>query len=167
VRGGEVSFFFFFPEMSFFQRLSVSSPTLVGGGGGALGLRTPTAIFPFRASTYAPVVNPARQPPVSMSSLFNLSQQRAYKPHSLEAQLSGRKQSSVGRSIFVNWSVAHAYMELRNVLQESKVRETVRHQMWFESKHDKRRRKRKEAEWRMYKIYMKEQIAIAKNYSFR
>jgi hypothetical protein len=64
-------------------------------------------------------------------------------------------------------SVAAAYSKLRNILQESKVRETVKFQERFERRHDKKKRKRNAAEWRQYMAFLKKQVQMAKDLEFK
>ena len=58
--------------------------------------------------------------------------------------------SDVGRSFRVTSNSNFAFKSLRDLLNESNLRQTVRLQQRFESKPDKRRRKRKENDWRLY-----------------
>ncbi|KAI9332663.1 hypothetical protein BDR26DRAFT_869121 [Obelidium mucronatum] len=89
---------------------------------------------------------------------------RAYSPH--RPQLLTYR--NVGRSVPVRGlSPALAYFQLKEILAESKVRETVRFQEWFESKPDKRRRKRKEADWRKYLEHVKQQVVLAQDLAWR
>ena len=55
-----------------------------------------------------------------------------------------------GRAFRVSGNSNFAYKSLRDLLNESNLRQTVRQQQRFESKPDKRRRKRKEGDWRLY-----------------
>ncbi|KAJ3110246.1 hypothetical protein HDU96_006771 [Phlyctochytrium bullatum] len=88
---------------------------------------------------------------------------RGYKVHMYPK--SGREH---GRSVAVGgMSLSMAYRKLRDVLSESRVRETVRYQERFERNHDKKRRKRKQAEWRKYLTHVKTQVTKAKDLSFR
>ncbi|KAJ3285848.1 hypothetical protein HDU79_006986 [Rhizoclosmatium sp. JEL0117] len=64
-------------------------------------------------------------------------------------------------------SPSFAYFQLKEILTESKVRETVRYQEWHESKPDKRRRKRKQADWRKYMEHVKSQVVLAKDLALR
>ncbi len=67
--------------------------------------------------------------------------------------------TSRGRSVVVqNRSVALAYNRLREILNESNVRETVRYQQFFERKHDKKRRLKNERRFRQYLVFMEKNI---------
>ena len=54
-----------------------------------------------------------------------------------------------------------AYARLRNVLNESKVRDIVRSQARHERKHDEKRRKKKEKVFNEYLQFMKKKIDMA------
>jgi hypothetical protein len=54
-----------------------------------------------------------------------------------------------------------AYAQLRDILNESKVRETIRLQSRFEPKPIKRRRKRKENDWNIYMSGVKRNVLRA------
>ena len=55
-----------------------------------------------------------------------------------------------GRSFRVTNNSNFAYKSLRDLLNETNLRMVVRQQQRFESKPDKRRRKRKEDDWKCY-----------------
>ncbi|KAJ3394528.1 Flap-structured DNA-binding and RNA-binding protein [Lobulomyces angularis] len=82
---------------------------------------------------------------------------RGYRGH-----ISDNRDFSLGRSIKVKGTnITQAYFDLKRVLEESKVRETVRYQERFERPTDKRRRKKKESNFRQYMKHMKKQITLA------
>ncbi len=83
---------------------------------------------------------------------------RSFKTHILNHDNMSR-----GRSVVVNNNngVAQAYAKLRDILNESKVRETVRYQQYFERKHDLKRRKKNEALFRHYLVFMQKNIKRA------
>ncbi|TPX33100.1 hypothetical protein SmJEL517_g03919 [Synchytrium microbalum] len=69
---------------------------------------------------------------------------------------------SRGRSVAVKSnSVTQAYYKLKSILDESKVRQTVRYQERFERKHDRKRRKLGETHWRKYMSYVKGSVKKA------
>ncbi|KAI8908580.1 hypothetical protein EDD86DRAFT_208027 [Gorgonomyces haynaldii] len=57
-----------------------------------------------------------------------------------------------GRSVQVHQGLNanQAYFQLKRILEENRVRETVYRQEYFEPNPVKRQRKRKERDWRMY-----------------
>lgn len=81
-------------------------------------------------------------------------QARGYKKHMGDCNF----ELAVGRSCAIQSSgqgnfpsASKAYHALKQTLFDEKLREIVRLQSRFESKGDKRRRKSKEAQWRIYK----------------
>ncbi|KAJ3135017.1 hypothetical protein HK100_003154 [Physocladia obscura] len=71
---------------------------------------------------------------------------------------------STGRSVPVrHQSASTAYFNLKRILDESKVRETE----YFEPRPEKRRRKRKQSDWRKYMEFVKEQVILAKDLARR
>ncbi len=83
---------------------------------------------------------------------------RHYKAH-----LPGALSKSCGRSVVcrtVN-NPSTAYNELRSILKDANVRQTVRYQERFERPTDMRRRKKKESKFRIYMAHMKKQIRMA------
>ncbi|KAJ3028493.1 UNVERIFIED_CONTAM: hypothetical protein HDU68_001561 [Siphonaria sp. JEL0065] len=75
---------------------------------------------------------------------------------------------NTGRSVPVRGlSPAVAYFQLKEILNESKVRATVRAQEWHESNPEKRRRKRKQSDWRKYLEHVKAQVILAKDLALR
>ena len=69
-----------------------------------------------------------------------------------------------GRSVTVSRNTpAIAYARLKVILDESKVRQTVRAQERFERKTDRRRRKRDEREWKAYMKVVKQRVDVAWN----
>ncbi|RKP02035.1 hypothetical protein CXG81DRAFT_25326 [Caulochytrium protostelioides] len=75
---------------------------------------------------------------------------------------------SAGRTIVVNHrSVSRAWWELRTVLDESNVRDQFMRQQRFESRGDRRRRERREWEWRLVRRHIAEQIRAAEAYNER
>ncbi|TPX75539.1 hypothetical protein CcCBS67573_g03208 [Chytriomyces confervae] len=98
--------------------------------------------------------------PTLASTAINSMQTRSYRPHT-PPMLSFK---NTGRSVPVRGlSASFAYFQLKEILNESKVRETVRFNEWHERKHDKKRRKRKQADWRKYLEFVKEQVVLAKD----
>ncbi|KAJ3126311.1 hypothetical protein HK098_007694 [Nowakowskiella sp. JEL0407] len=67
---------------------------------------------------------------------------------------------SLGRSIHGGVR-GNPFAALNRVLAESNVRQQVMSQRFFESNHDKKRRKRKQQEWRAYMRHSKTQIGLA------
>ncbi|KAJ3017624.1 hypothetical protein HKX48_003448 [Thoreauomyces humboldtii] len=97
----------------------------------------------------------------SSSSPFPLqhSQSRGYKPHTWDKE---DRFGDRGRSVrCVGDRATQAYFRLRDIVQESKLREQVRLQERFERNPEKRRRKRKEKEWRTYMKVVKKRVQIA------
>ncbi|KAI8921171.1 hypothetical protein DFJ77DRAFT_506819 [Powellomyces hirtus] len=91
--------------------------------------------------------------------LATLSQQRFYRRHTYETL---SHPHGTGRSVQTTGDRAtQAYFRLRDVVQESKLREIVRAQDRFERSTDKRRRKRKEKEWKAYMRVVKKRVAVA------
>ncbi|KAJ3335852.1 hypothetical protein HDU83_009839, partial [Entophlyctis luteolus] len=85
---------------------------------------------------------------------------RAYRPHT--PPLSSSR--NTGRSVPVqSLTPAPAYFQLRQILFESRVRDLVRYQEFHEPAPEKRRRKRKQADWRKYIEYVKAQVVLAKD----
>ncbi|KAI8821383.1 uncharacterized protein EV422DRAFT_506071 [Fimicolochytrium jonesii] len=99
--------------------------------------------------------HPSPLPPTSTSSPALLSQRRTYRPHTTA-------EDSQGRSIrTIPDRPTQAYARLRDVIQESRLRETVRAQERFERNPDRKRRKRKEKEWRLYLAHVRKKVQIA------
>jgi hypothetical protein len=85
------------------------------------------------------------------SSTSSFQQLRFYKKHLWDSIY-----KTSGRSVVVPFNNPMlAYAKLKQVLNDSKLRELVQGQERFEKPHDKRRRKRKEAEWKMYMAHVK------------
>jgi gas vesicle protein len=84
---------------------------------------------------------------VASATIFRpfMVQHRFYRKHTW--QFSDNDQ---GFSVKVSGNVNRAVRQLRNMVQEARVRDIVRLQSRFESKPDKRRRKRKENDWKLY-----------------
>ncbi|KAI8617010.1 hypothetical protein BC830DRAFT_145983 [Chytriomyces sp. MP71] len=98
------------------------------------------------------------------STLWSYQQVRPYRPHTPPQH----PEKSFGRSVPVRgYSPAFAYFQLKDILVQSKVRETVRYQEWHESNPEKRRRKRKQADWRSYMEFVKKQVVLAKDLAKR
>ncbi|KAI8894516.1 hypothetical protein BC833DRAFT_604593 [Globomyces pollinis-pini] len=81
---------------------------------------------------------------------------RTYKKH-----ICDKGNESLGRSVVVNGNPNASYGELRRILQESKVRETIRAQSRFEKAPEARRRKRKERDFDRYLKGVKYQVKAA------
>ncbi|KAI9366908.1 hypothetical protein DFJ73DRAFT_772056 [Zopfochytrium polystomum] len=114
-------------------------------------LTTPTTALPHTLS-------PTPSPP------FTAAFSRAYRSH-----MAPRSNTEPhGRSVPVSGKgVAMAYFRLREILNESEVRQTVRYQERFERNHDRMRRKRREADWRVYMAHVKKQVGLAKELDLR
>jgi hypothetical protein len=70
--------------------------------------------------------------------------------------------SEIGRSVNVKkLNVNRAYGDLRKILMECKVKDTVFQQKRFESNPMRRKRKRREREWKSYLAGMKTQVKKA------
>jgi hypothetical protein len=81
---------------------------------------------------------------------------RGYRKHSwIHAD------QDLGRSVKVLGNPNRAYAQLRDIINESRVRETVRLQSRFEPNPIKRRRKRKENDWNIYMSGMKRNVLKA------
>jgi hypothetical protein len=80
---------------------------------------------------------------------------RTYRKHTMNPT------QDLGRSVKVTGNPNRAYAQLRDIINESKVRETVRLQRRFEPNPIKRRRKRKEADWMVYMNGMKRKVLKA------
>jgi hypothetical protein len=86
-------------------------------------------------------------------STFFLAQTRGYKKHMGDCNLAppaGRSFAVEGRGKFGSTNPNRAYFALKKLIQEGRIRETVKLQSRFESNPKKRRRKAKEAQWRTY-----------------
>lgn len=70
-------------------------------------------------------------------------------------------EESIGRSVKVTGNPNRAYALLRDIVNESKLRMVVRAQQRFESKPDKRRRKRKDQDWEKYMNGVKKNVIKA------
>ncbi|KAJ3293428.1 hypothetical protein HK104_004463 [Borealophlyctis nickersoniae] len=69
---------------------------------------------------------------------------------------------NVGRSVAVKGgNPLQAWNRLRQILDESKIRETAKRQERFERNHDKKRRRAREIEWRWVKLKVSEQVKMA------
>ncbi|KAJ3152424.1 hypothetical protein HDU86_005604 [Geranomyces michiganensis] len=105
-----------------------------------------------------------RAPPSSPSSSSLLAtpclqQSRSYRRHTFETLV---HEGGSGRSVMTYADkAAQAYFRLRDVVQESRLRETVRTQERFERNCDKRRRKKKEKQWRTYIRVVKKRVQVA------
>jgi hypothetical protein len=99
---------------------------------------------------------------VQLSSQFTspisaiLSQSRNYRKHNWQFG-----DEDAGRSVKVTGNPNRAYANLRNIVNESRLRATARAQMRFESKPDKRRRKRKDKDWATYMAGVKSNVKKA------
>ncbi|TPX72631.1 hypothetical protein SpCBS45565_g00188 [Spizellomyces sp. 'palustris'] len=86
-------------------------------------------------------------------------QNRSYRRHTFDTL---NHSTGQGRSVRVTAvNPTQAYFKLRDIIQESRLNELVRSQERFERNTDKRRRKRKEKEWRTYMRHVKKQVQIA------
>lgn len=85
-----------------------------------------------------------------------LSQSRNYRKHTWQFS-----DEDSGRSVKVTGNPNRAYANLRNIVNESHLRATARAQMRFESKPDKRRRKRKDKDWATYMAGVKSNVKKA------
>jgi ribosomal protein S21 len=71
-------------------------------------------------------------------------------------------QRSAGRSILVmNNSPIQAWATLKNIIQKSNLRSTIKAQERFEKPHDMRRRKKRERLWRVYRQHVDEMVRKA------
>ncbi|KAI8591280.1 hypothetical protein BDZ88DRAFT_412000 [Geranomyces variabilis] len=86
-------------------------------------------------------------------------QARAYRRHTFETLV---HEGGSGRSVMTYADkAAQAYFRLRDVVQESRLRETVRAQERFERNSDKRRRKKKEKQWKAYMRVVRKRVQVA------
>ncbi|KAI9101020.1 hypothetical protein DFS34DRAFT_612918 [Phlyctochytrium arcticum] len=110
-----------------------------------IGLRPlrPAAISMFQVPAVSSCPNP-------LTMLFS----RAYRKEIVTSE-------SQGRTMKVSRDSLYAYSMLRNVLDESKAKSLVRAQGRFEPNPDKRRRKKREREWKIYMQHVKKQVQIA------
>ncbi|KAJ3042606.1 hypothetical protein HK097_001968 [Rhizophlyctis rosea] len=122
----------------------------------ASALRQPTTFLStiFQAST-------AVTPPATLPS--NLTQLRTFKKHTWDSDhIGGTGTRSRGRSVVVgNRGPTEAYFQLRRILDESDARGLVRYQSRFERKHDKKRRKRREKEFKLFLGHIKTEVKKA------
>ncbi len=81
---------------------------------------------------------------------------RNYRKHNWQYS-----EQDLGRSVKVTGNPNRAYALLRDIVNESNIRQTVRAQSRFESKPDKRRRRRKEMDWNRYLNGIKRNVKLA------
>lgn len=87
---------------------------------------------------------------------FNFCPARFFKSHRIQ------NFTNTGRSVTVKGSnVVGAYAQLRDILNESKVRDVVRAQQRHERTHDKKRRIKKQRLFDDYLGFMKKKVELA------
>ncbi|KAJ3045581.1 hypothetical protein HDV00_009238 [Rhizophlyctis rosea] len=105
-------------------------------------------------------LRPTPSPPCTLQT----TQTRTYRAHTwFKDPIAGMGVQNRGRSVVVGGgrSAIIAYTRLKDILEESNVRATVRRQERFERNHDKKRRKRGEKEFRMYLDHVRDEVKKA------